>query len=127
MISFLRQRFQKDSRFDSRCLLMLSFLPVFCGGFLVSSALLLSAAEEAQEKLNVLFIAIDDLRPELQCYGVEHIHSPNIDALAAKGMTFTSHYVQAPTCGASRYALLTGRYGLGGNNKELFNLSLIHI
>jgi len=99
---------------------MRSFLPVFCGGLFVSSSLLLGAGEEAQERLNVLFIAIDDLRPELQCYGVEHIHSPNIDALAAKGMTFTSHYVQAPTCGASRYALLTGRYGLGGNNKELF-------
>ena len=60
---------------------------------------------------NVLFICIDDLRPELKCFGADYIHSPNIDQLAARGRAFTRHYVHAPTCGASRYALLTGRYG----------------
>lgn len=69
---------------------------------------------------NVLLLCIDDLRPELACYGVDYIHSPNIDALAARGRIFTRHYVQAPTCGASRYALLTGTYGPYGN-MELFN------
>lgn len=64
---------------------------------------------------NVLFICIDDLRPELQCFGADHIRSPHIDALAARGRAFTRHYVQAPTCGASRYALLTGTYGPAGN------------
>lgn len=57
---------------------------------------------------NVLFIAVDDLRPELGCYGKDYIHSPNIDRLAAQGMVFTNHFVQVPTCGASRYSLLTG-------------------
>ncbi len=62
---------------------------------------------------------MDDLRPELGCYGVRYIHSPHIDALASSGRTFQRHYVQAPTCGASRYAMLTGRYG-PTNNKALF-------
>lgn len=65
----------------------------------------------APERPNVLLICIDDLRPELKCFGAGYIHSPNIDALAREGRAFTRHYVQAPTCGASRYTLLTGRYG----------------
>jgi arylsulfatase A-like enzyme len=57
---------------------------------------------------NVLFIAVDDLRPELGCYGDKHIISPNLDKLASKGRVFNNHFVQVPTCGASRYCLLTG-------------------
>lgn len=57
---------------------------------------------------NILFIAIDDLRPELGCYGNEYIKSPNLDKLAETGAVFTNHYVSVPTCGASRYSLLTG-------------------
>jgi len=56
-----------------------------------------------------LFIAIDDLRPELGCYGKDYIHSPNIDKLASEGVVFTNHFVQVPTCGASRHCLLTGQ------------------
>ena len=59
--------------------------------------------------MNVLFIAVDDLRPELGCYGVDYAPSPNIDRLARRGMVFRNHFVQVPTCGASRYAMLTGR------------------
>jgi len=66
-------------------------------------------AESAETAPNVLFIAIDDLRTELGCYGVTDARSPNLDELAAQGMLFTNHFVQVPTCGASRYALLTGR------------------
>ena len=58
---------------------------------------------------NVLFIAVDDLRPELGCYGASYAQSPNIDALAKRSLRFENHFVQVPTCGASRYALLTGR------------------
>jgi len=57
---------------------------------------------------NVLFIAVDDLRPELACYGAGHMVTPNIDRLASQGRLFRNHYVAVPTCGASRYALLTG-------------------
>ena len=65
---------------------------------------------------NVLLLCIDDLRPDLGCYGVPHAVTPHIDQLAAESRIFTHHYVQAPTCGASRYALLTGLYGPGGNS-----------
>jgi arylsulfatase A-like enzyme len=58
---------------------------------------------------NVLFIAVDDLRPELNCYGASHIVSPNMDRLATTGRPFRRHYVSVPTCGASRYALMTGK------------------
>lgn len=70
----------------------------------------------AAERPNVLLLCIDDLRPELNCYGVDYIHSPNIDRLAATGRIFRHHYVQAPTCGASRYALMTGKYGPASND-----------
>lgn len=63
---------------------------------------------ELQKKPNVLFIAIDDLRPELGCYGKSYIQSPNIDKLAESAAVFTNHFVQVPTCGASRFSMLTG-------------------
>jgi arylsulfatase A-like enzyme len=74
---------------------------------LIPISLLLAAAVSA-EPPNVLFIAADDLRPELGCYGEEHMVTPHIDALAAEGRVFRNHYVAVPTCGASRYALMTG-------------------
>lgn len=60
------------------------------------------------DKPNVLFIAIDDLRPELGCYGNPVVRTPNLDKLAQSGFLFNNHFVTVPTCGASRYSLLTG-------------------
>jgi iduronate 2-sulfatase len=68
-------------------------------------------AVQASGRLNVLFLCVDDLRPELGAFGAGYVESPAMDGLAASGRAFERHYVQAPTCGASRYALLTGRYG----------------
>ncbi len=64
---------------------------------------------------NILLICVDDLRPELKSFGADYIQSPNIDRLAASGRAFHRHYVNAPTCGASRYTMLTGLYGSYGN------------
>ena len=60
------------------------------------------------ERPNVLFIAVDDLRPELHCYGASHIHSPNLDKLADTGFLFTHAYCQQAVCGPSRASLMTG-------------------
>ncbi len=57
---------------------------------------------------NILFIAVDDLRPELNCYGKTHIHSPNIDRLASEGLLFERAYCQQSVCSPSRISLMTG-------------------
>jgi iduronate 2-sulfatase len=59
-------------------------------------------------KPNVLFIAVDDLRPEFAAYGGRHIHSPNLDRLARLGVTFDRAYCQQAVCSPSRSSLLTG-------------------
>ena len=53
-------------------------------------------------------IIVDDLRPELNCYGDHQIHSPNIDKIAGQGVYFTSAFCNIPVCGASRASLMTG-------------------
>ena len=60
---------------------------------------------------NILFIMCDQLRWDyLSCYGHPRLSTPNIDALAARGVRFTRAYVQSPICGASRMSTYTGRY-----------------
>ncbi len=66
------------------------------------------AQEQNRKKPNVLFIAVDDLRPELNFYGASHIKSPNMDKLAGSGVAFTRAYCNVPVCGASRSSLLSG-------------------
>lgn len=78
------------------------------GGAKIPGSEGVAAAAALPEKPNLLFIAVDDLRPQLGCYGERWMVTPNIDRLAKTGMTFNRHYVQVATCGASRHALLTG-------------------
>ena len=59
-------------------------------------------------KPNILFIAVDDLRPELGCYGSTYIHSPHMDQLASESVLFERAYCQVPICGGSRASLITG-------------------
>ncbi len=59
-------------------------------------------------KLNVIFIAVDDLRPTLGCFRDPVAITPHIDLLANQGVVFTRHYVQAASCAPSRTSMLTG-------------------
>ncbi len=93
-------------------------------GLLLSAFSSSASAAEPKRPLNLVFIAVDDLRPQLHCYGREEMATPNLDQLAAEGRMFRRQYVQVPTCGASRCALLTGRYPshLRGYGNDAFAL-----
>ncbi|WP_159949399.1 sulfatase [Polaribacter septentrionalilitoris] len=62
----------------------------------------------SKAKKNILFIAIDDLKPMLSNYGETQMKTPNFDRLAGLGMTFTNAHVQYAVCGASRASVMTG-------------------
>jgi iduronate 2-sulfatase len=78
---------------------------------LLSSCSELKTTETARQ--NVLLICVDDLRPELACYGNNLIVSPNIDKLASEACLFKRHYVQCAICGPSRSTLMTGKIEQG--------------
>jgi len=88
-------------------ILDLCFLCVGC----LSITCVSCAAESAtsSERPNILFIAVDDLRPEFSIYGVEGIHTPTMDRLAQSSHIFERAYCQVAVCGASRASLMTSR------------------
>lgn len=59
---------------------------------------------------NVLVITLHDTGRHFGCYGIETVHSPHIDALAADGVRFTNYFTTVPVCSPSRGAMFTGRY-----------------
>ena len=79
-----------------------------CLQFLAALLFVVISSGRATAQPNILFIAIDDLRPELGCYGVEEIQSPNIDRLGESGVVFDRAYCQLAVCNPSRVSLLTG-------------------
>ena len=80
---------------------------LFCALLLIYS---LAGHSAASERPNVLFIAIDDLNDWLGCYeGHPQVKTPNIDALAERGVTFTNAQCQAPICNPSRVSMLLGK------------------
>ena len=77
----------------------------------------------SSKRPNVLFLIIDDLRPNLGCYGDSAAISPNIDRLATEGVMFTRAYCQYPICNPSRVSVMTGRRpdstGVMGNHQVI--------
>lgn len=88
--------FQKDKK------------PVMQKLFITFLLLTFAGTIQAAEKPNILFIAVDDLRPELGCYGSPIAVSPNLDALAKEGLLFNRAYCQQAICRPSRASLMTG-------------------
>src|SRR2546425_244327 len=80
----------------------------FFAAFLVAGAAA-SAFGAETGKLNVLWIATDDWRPEIACYGTPQIKTPNVDKLSTTGVRFQRSYCQFPLCNPSRTSMLTGR------------------
>ena len=78
--------------------------------FTASLILCFSFQSIAQHKnpKNILFIIVDDLRPELPSYGKETISAPNINKLASTSVQFDRAFCNVPVCGASRASMLTG-------------------
>jgi iduronate 2-sulfatase len=68
----------------------------------------LSVLLRGAEKPNILFIAVDDLRPDLGCYGNKIVKTPNIDRIAARGLVFNRAYCAQAVCSPSRTAIMTG-------------------
>lgn len=88
-----------NMRFVAFCLVL-----AFTNGLL---ACLTSGQEVEKQRPNILFIAVDDLRPEIACFGAKHMHTPQLDHLASRGVLFERAYCMVPTCGASRASLMT--------------------
>ena len=75
---------------------------------LVSVSCFAQTEKKAPEKPNILFIAIDDLKPILGCYGDNLVKTPNIDRLAKNGTVFLQNYVQQAVSGPTRASIMTG-------------------
>ena len=74
----------------------------------LAGAMLLAAGTPAPQRPNVLFIAVDDLRPTIGAYGDPYARTPNLDRLARFGVTFLRAYAQQALCNPSRASLMTG-------------------
>ncbi len=75
---------------------------------LLSPFVILQSSLAADKPLNVLFITVDDLRPDLGCYGAAHMKTPNLDRLAAQSLLFERAYCQVAVCNPSRVSVLSG-------------------
>jgi arylsulfatase A-like enzyme len=83
-------------------------------GFLQQSVSAAAAAQTVNvrpgKRPNILYVILEDIGPNLACYGEPLIRTPNLDRFASESIRFTSAYATCPVCSASRSALMTGCY-----------------
>ncbi|NGP77349.1 sulfatase, partial [Balneolaceae bacterium YR4-1] len=84
------------------------FIIFIVGLFLAGSGSLSAMQAATDDPPNILFIAVDDLKPLIGAYGNEQIQTPQMDRLAEEGVTFLNNHTQEAVCGPSRASLLTG-------------------
>ncbi|MCH1440181.1 MAG: sulfatase-like hydrolase/transferase, partial [Rubripirellula sp.] len=94
--------------------MLLSLLTALCGCHFASVSWGVdhdpsTANSPSRQRPNVLFIAVDDLRPTLGCYGDKTAITPHLDRLASVGTVFQHAYCQQALCSPSRLSLLTGK------------------
>jgi arylsulfatase A-like enzyme len=84
--------------------------------------LLLSAGALGAERPNILWITCEDMSPNLGCYGDQYAVTPNIDALAAKGMRYTNAISNAPVCAPARTTIISGLYACSTGAEHMRSL-----
>ena len=104
-----------------------SFCVVVLAALSISSIPAAVADENASStNYNVLFIAVDDLRPQTGAYGVQNMVTPNLDQLASQGRMFRRHFVQCPSCGPSRFSMMASRRPRNSNDAGLGAFRNLH-
>lgn len=90
---------------------MKTLIPIAAlSAFVITGVSANESSGEVAQRPSILFIAIDDLRPELGCYGSEIAVTPNLDRLAKDGLLFNRAYCQQAICRPSRASLMTGMH-----------------
>jgi iduronate 2-sulfatase len=86
----------------------MKFFPLCIASMVVALTACDSRTESPESRPNILFIMVDDLRPQFAAYGRTGMVTPALDQLAAEGVVFERAFANVPTCGASRASLMTG-------------------
>ncbi len=101
----------RDARsFDAQFAITLVRLLVALVAGLVAQPGAISAAQADEARPNILWLTSEDHGPHMGCYGDEYATTPNVDALAVRGMIYTHCWSNAPVCAAARTTLISGMY-----------------
>ncbi|HEY0074085.1 MAG TPA: sulfatase-like hydrolase/transferase [Abditibacteriaceae bacterium] len=87
--------------------------------FLIAGLLLFISMIQAQDKPNILWLTSEDHGPHMRCYGDAYATTPNVDALAKKGMIYKSCWSNAPVCAPARTVLISGLYANSSGGEHM--------